>query len=296
MIEKLKGCGVATITPFKDGKVDLDSLSRIIEFQISEGIDYLVCLGTTAETATLSEVEQELIIASTKEVNSGRVPLVLGNLGGNNTQELLDKFDRIDFSGVDAVLSVSPYYNKPSQRGIFAHYSALARKSPVPIIMYNVPGRTASRIETETIVQLASTHGKIAGVKDATGDMVEVTKMSTRIPSDFILLSGDDPTTLPFISCGGHGVISVIANAFPKVFTKMVNHAREGSYREALSMHQLLIDLHYWLYIEGNPVGIKSCMASMGLCEPEVRLPLVEASEITQKGIVTELERIQHLL
>ncbi|NND31944.1 MAG: 4-hydroxy-tetrahydrodipicolinate synthase, partial [Saprospiraceae bacterium] len=250
-------------------------------------------LGTTAETATLTAMEEIMIIEKTKEINGGRVPLVLGNLGGNNTQVLLDKFDKIDFDGVDAILSVSPYYNKPSQRGIFEHYSELARKSPVPIIIYNVPSRTASRIETDTIVRLAKTHEKIGGVKDATGDMVEATKMAKSVDSDFIMLSGDDPTTLPFMACGGHGVISVIANAFPGLFTEMVSYAREGNYSQALVIHQKLIELHYWLYVEGNPVGIKSCLSSLGFCTPEVRLPLVEASEITRKGIAKELEKIK---
>jgi 4-hydroxy-tetrahydrodipicolinate synthase len=293
IFDKLKGCGVATITPFRNGDVDYEAIESVIEFQIKGGVDYFVFLGTTAETSTLSEKEEQLIINKTKEVNQGRVPLVLGNFGGNNTQALLSKFDRFDLNGVDAILSVSPYYNKPSQEGIFAHYTALAERTPVPIIMYNVPGRTASLVSTDTILRLADTQDMIAGVKDATGNMVEATRIAKLAASDFLVLSGDDPTALPFMSCGGHGVISVIANAYPAAFAKMINYCLAGDYQAAIEIHSRLIDLHYWLYVEGNPVGVKSCMEIMGLCTGEVRLPLVRASVQTVKGLENEMDSIE---
>lgn len=249
IVDQLKGCGVATITPFKNGAVDLDALSRVLEFQIEGGVDYLVCLGTTAETATLTEAEQKEIINRTLEVNKGRKPVVLGNFGGNNTQALLDKFDRFDFEGIAALLSVSPYYNKPTQEGIFQHYLALAQRSPLPIIMYNVPGRTASNISAETVVRLANSHANIAGVKDASADMVQATRIMRFTASGFLALSGDDPSTLPFLACGGKGVISVIANAYPDNFSTMCRLALEGDFEKARRINQALINLHHWLYL-----------------------------------------------
>lgn len=290
--DRLSGCGVATITPFRNGKIDFADLEAILEYQIAGGVDYLVCLGTTAETTTLSEAEQQQVIAHTLKINRERVPVILGNFGGNNTQELLDKFDRFKFEGIDAVLSVSPYYNKPTQEGIYLHYQALASKSPVPIIMYNVPGRTASNISAETVIRLARDHRNIGGIKDASADMVQATRIARSVRPDFLVLSGDDPTTLPFIACGGQGVISVIANAYPRHFSEMTRQALEGNFTEAARIHQQLIDLHYWLYLEGNPVGIKTCLQLMNLCTNEVRLPLAPASAATIDGMKREMDRI----
>jgi 4-hydroxy-tetrahydrodipicolinate synthase len=292
ILDQLKGCGVATITPFKNGKIDFEALEAILEFQIRGGVNYLVCLGTTAETSGLTEDEQHQIIRKTLAINAGRLPVVLGNMGGNNTQALLDKFDRFSFEGIDAILSVSPYYNKPTQEGIFLHYLALAKKSPLPIIMYNVPGRTASNISAETVIRLANAHKHIAGVKDASADLVQATKISKSVPPHFLMLSGDDPTTLPFMACGGHGVISVIANAYPSLFTRMTRLALEGAFSEANKLHQCLIDLHHWLYLEGNPVGIKGCMHLLDLCTPEVRLPLASISQTTLDKMKKEMSEI----
>lgn len=292
IVDQLKGCGVATITPFKNGGVDLDALSRVLEFQIEGGVDYLVCLGTTAETATLTEEEQKKIINRTLEINRGRKPVVLGNFGGNNTQALLDKFDRFDFEGITALLSVSPYYNKPTQEGIFQHYMALAQRSPLPIIMYNVPGRTASNISAETVVRLAKSHANIAGVKDASADMVQATRIMRFAASGFLALSGDDPSTLPFLACGGKGVISVIANAYPDKFSTMCRLALDGDFEKARKINHALINLHHWLYLEGNPVGIKGCMQLMGLCESEVRLPLTPITSETLKGLEMEMKKV----
>lgn len=290
--DRLKGCGVATVTPFRDNMIDFSALEAILEFQIDGGIDYLVCLGTTAETSTLSEKEQRQIIDKTLQVNQGRVPVVLGNFGGNNTQALVDKFDRFDFEGVDAVLSVSPYYNKPGQEGIFMHYQAIAEKSPLPVIMYNVPGRTASNISADTVIRLAQSHPNIKGIKDASADMIQASRMIRSVGVDFLVLSGDDPTTLPFIACGGQGVISVIANAYPAEFTRMTRLALRGDFDEAVKIHHQLIDLHQWLYLEGNPVGIKGCMNLLNLCTTEVRLPLTSVSDSTLERIKNEMDRI----
>jgi 4-hydroxy-tetrahydrodipicolinate synthase len=290
--DRLVGCGVATITPFRNNKIDFADLEAILEYQIAGGVDYLVCLGTTAETSTLSEAEQQQIIAHTLQVNRERVPVVLGNFGGNDTRELLDKFERFKFEGIDAVLSVSPYYNKPTQEGIYLHYQALASKSPVPIIMYNVPGRTASNISAETVIRLARDHRNIGGIKDAAADMVQATRIARSVRPDFLVLSGDDPTALPFIACGGQGVISVIANAYPRQFSEMTRQALEGNFTEAARIHQQFIDLHYWLYLEGNPAGIKTCLQLMNLCANEVRLPLAPASAATIDGMKQEMDRI----
>lgn len=290
--DRLKGCGVATVTPFRDNMIDFPALEAILEFQIDAGIDYLVCLGTTAETSTLSEKEQKQIIEKTLQVNRGRVPVVLGNFGGNNTQALLDKFDRFDFEGVDAILSVSPYYNKPTQEGIYLHYQAIAQKSPLPVIMYNVPGRTASNISADTVIRLARNHPNIKGIKDASADMTQASRMVRSVGIDFLVLSGDDPTTLPFIACGGQGVISVIANAYPGEFTRMTRLALMGDFNEAVKIHHQLIDLHQWLYLEGNPVGIKGCMNLLNLCTTEVRLPLISVSGSTLERIKNEMDRI----
>ncbi|MBK8500751.1 MAG: 4-hydroxy-tetrahydrodipicolinate synthase [Saprospiraceae bacterium] len=248
--------------------------------------------GTTAETSALTEEEQHQVIHKTLAVNSGRLPVVLGNFGGNNTQALLDKFDRFSFDGIDAVLSVSPYYNKPTQEGIFLHYMDLAEKSPLPIIMYNVPGRTASNISAETVVRLANAHMRIAGIKDASADLVQASRIAKSVPPHFLVLSGDDPTTLPFIACGGHGVISVIANAYPALFSRMTKLAIEGAFFEANKIHQCLVDLHHWLYLEGNPVGIKGCMHLLNLCTTEVRLPLASISQTTIDRMKKEMDEI----
>lgn len=290
-MQSLKGCGVATVTPFRNGIVDLQALTRVLEHQIAGGVDYLVCLGTTAETATLSEDEQRKVIEHTLKVNNARVPVVLGNFGGNNTAEILTRFDRFDLSDIAAILSVSPYYNKPSQEGIYQHYMALADRSPVPIIMYNVPGRTASNINAETVIRLSS-HPQICGVKDAASDMVQDAEIRKGVASDFLLLSGDDATTLALMGIGGDGVISVIANAYPRMFVEMVHAASSGDYDKAAEINMKLIRMDHWLYLEGNPVGIKGCLSILGLCSDEVRLPLVPISKDVKTKMADEMKGI----
>ena len=288
-LSSLAGCGVATVTPFTDGEVDYHALTAILEYQLSGGIDYLVCLGTTGEAATLDEGEQRDIINHTLDVVANRVPVVVGNFGGNDTRAICNKFSRFNLTRASAILSVSPYYNKPTQEGIYQHYKTIASFSPLPIVMYNVPGRTSSNIEAKTVVRLANDVPNIIGVKDASGDMVQATEIAKQT-DEFLLLSGDDPSVLPFISCGGMGVISVIANAFPREFSEMTHLALDGHFDKARRIHQLLIGVHRWLYHEGNPAGIKGCLELAGLCSREVRLPLVALSVDTMESLKKEIK------
>ncbi len=289
--ERFRGTGVATITPFVNGKVDLTALEKIVDFQIAEGVNYLVCLGTTGEAITLSDDEIQNILKTTLAVNAGRVPVVFGIFGGNNTTGLVKRLAQFDLTGVDALLSSSPAYNKPTQDGIYAHYRMLAEASPLPIILYNVPGRTCSNISAETILRLAEID-HIIGVKDASGDMVQATKIIKSKPHDFLVLSGDDPTTLPLLSCGGDGVISVIANAFPGLFSRMVSDAIDENFVEARIIHRQLIDIHHWLYVEGNPAGVKGAMEILGFCRREVRLPLVPLSDQSYRNLSVAMQHV----
>ena len=282
--DKFRGTGVATITPFRDGEVDLDGLAEIIEFQIEQGVDYLVCLGTTGEAITLSNEETLAVLHKTIAVNAGRVPIVLGIFGGNNTHVLANKLANYDLEGVDAVLSSSPAYNKPTQEGIYQHYCTLAKRSPRPIIIYNVPGRTCSNITAETILRLAAVDN-IIGVKDASADMIQAAQVIKNKPADFLVLSGDDPTTLALLATGGEGVISVIANAYPGLFSSMVRAGLAGDFITARRIHLQLLDIHPSLYKEGNPAGIKGAMEILGLCKREVRLPLVPLSDLVFKNL-----------
>ncbi len=281
----LHGCGVATITPFLNGKVDFEALKAIVDFQIGGGVDYITCLGTTAETATLTESEQQAVLECVLNTAGGRVPVVAGQFGGNNTAEIIRRFDRFALDGCSAILSVSPYYNKPSQEGIFQHYKAIAAAAPLPIIIYNVPGRTASNVTADTVVRIAAECERVVAVKDASSDLAQATQIVHGARPGFLLLSGDDATTLPLIACGGQGVISVIANAYPKAFSTMVRYALAGDYTAARAIHDPLIIMDHWLYLEGNPTGIKACMAHLGLCTPEVRLPLVPMTETTSQAL-----------
>ncbi len=287
-----RGTGVATITPFKDGKVDFDTLARIIDYQIDQGVDYLVCLGTTGEAITLSHDETRAVLKKTIEVNKSRVPLVFGIFGGNNTAYLAEKLKNYDLDGVDAVLSSSPAYNKPTQEGIFRHYQTLAEHSPRPIILYNVPGRTSSAIDVNTTLRLAHEVPNVIGIKDASGDMVQATRLVKQKPEDFLILSGDDPTTLPFLACGGDGVISVIANAFPALFSDMVRHALNGDFTAARKNHLTLIDVHPPLYKEGNPAGIKGAMEILGYGKRTVRLPLVDLTDATYLQLKEAMDQV----
>ncbi|MGV3696822.1 4-hydroxy-tetrahydrodipicolinate synthase [Flavobacterium sp.] len=284
-MQSLIGTGVALVTPFKkDFSVDVDALKAIVNFQIDNGIDYLVVLGTTAESATLSKDEKELVIATIVEANKGRLPLVLG-VGSNNTAEVVEELKSRDFKDFVAILSVSPYYNKPTQGGIYQHFKAVAEASPIPVILYNVPGRTASNMLPSTIIRLANDFKNIVAVKEAAGDIVQAMKLIQDKPKDFLVISGDDMITLPMVLAGGAGVISVIAEGFPKQFSEMVHLGLNKRVDEAYKLHYLLADSIDMIFEQGNPAGIKEVFKSLGLSENFVRLPLVNVSEDLAKRL-----------
>lgn len=273
------GTGVALVTPFKkDFSVDVESLIKIVNFVIDGGVEYLVVLGTTAETATLSSVEKELVIETIVKANAGRLPLVLG-VGGNNTLSVVEELKTRDFSSFSAILSVSPYYNKPTQEGIYQHFKAVAEASPVPVIVYNVPGRTASNMLPSTVIRLANDFKNIIGIKEAAGDIVQAMKLIQNKPEGFLIISGDDMITLPMILAGGSGVISVIGEGFPKEFSEMVRLGLQRKVDEAYSIHYKLADSIDMIFEQGNPAGIKEVFKSLGLSENTVRLPLVNVNE-----------------
>jgi 4-hydroxy-tetrahydrodipicolinate synthase len=278
-MQSLIGTGVALVTPFrKDFSVDVEALKAIVNFQVDNGIDYLVVLGTTAETATLSKDEKELVIKTIVEANKGRLPLVLG-VGSNNTQEVVAELKSRDFADFVAILSVSPYYNKPTQEGIYQHFKAIAEASPLPIILYNVPGRTASNMLPSTIIRLANDFKNIVAVKEAAGDIVQAMKLIQGKPKDFLVISGDDMITLPMVLAGGSGVISVIAEGFPKQFSEMVHLGLNKRVEDAYKLHYLLAESIDMIFEQGNPAGIKEVFKSLGLSENTVRLPLVNVDE-----------------
>jgi len=288
-MDKIKGTGVALITPFnEDFSVDYIGLKKLIDHQIEGGIDYLVLMGTTGESAVLSKVEKQEVIAFCKKINAGKLPIVLG-IGGNNTLALVEEIKNTDFTGVDAVLSVSPAYNKPTQEGIYQHYKLIADVCPLPIILYNVPGRTASNMEVETTLRLANNFDNIVAVKEASGDMDQIMKIIKNKPSDFVVLSGDDGLTLPMIYMGAEGVISVIGQSHPKDYSNMVSFGMSGNKKIANQLHYELYDFYGPLYAEGNPAGVKACLEFLGICKAVVRPPLVEASDTIKNQLKTLL-------
>jgi 4-hydroxy-tetrahydrodipicolinate synthase len=277
-MQALIGTGVALVTPFKkDFSVDTEALTRIVNFQIDNGIDYLVVLGTTAENATLSQDEKELVIQTVVTANNKRLPLVLG-VGGNNTHKLVEELKTRDFTDFVAVLSVSPYYNKPTQEGIYQHFKAIAEASPIPVILYNVPGRTACNMMPSTVLRLANDFKNIIGIKEAAGDMVQAMKLIQGKPEGFLVISGDDMITLPMVLSGGSGVISVIGEGFPKLFSDMVRLGLERKVDEAYKIHYKLADAIDMIFEQGNPAGIKEVHKLLGLSENTLRLPLVNVN------------------
>jgi len=278
-MQSLIGTGVALITPFKkDFSVDVEALTRIVNFQIENGINYLVILGTTAENATLSLEEADLVIQTVVQANAKRLPLVLG-LGGNNTQKVIDELNSRDFSDFAAILSVSPYYNKPTQEGIYQHFKAIAEASPIPVILYNVPGRTASNILPSTVIRLANDFKNIVAIKEAAGDIVQAMKIIQNKPDGFHVISGDDMITLPMVLAGGSGVISVIGEGFPRQFSDMVCAGLNRNVDQAYQLHYLLSEAIDMIFEQGNPAGIKEVFKTLGLSENTVRLPLVNVDE-----------------
>jgi len=284
-MDKIKGTGVALITPFnKDLSVDYIGLENLLNHVIDGGVDFLVLMGTTGESSVISKFEKKEIITFCKKINDGRLPIVLG-IGGNNTLNLLEEMKNTDFNGIDAVLSVSPAYNKPTQEGIYQHYRMIAEICPLPIILYNVPGRTASNIETDTILRLANNFSNIIAVKEASGDLDQIMKIIKDKPDNFMVLSGDDGLTLPMIHMGAEGVISVIGQSHPKEYSEMVRIALKGEKNNSNLLHYKLYDFYQPLYAEGNPVGIKACLEVIGICSSVVRPPLIMASDIIKNQL-----------
>ena len=288
----LKGMGVALITPFKDDEsIDFDALSKLIEYQIQNGIDYLVVLGNTAETPTLTEQEKNEVLSFVIERVKERVPIVLG-LGGNNTRGIVERLKTESFQGVDAILSVVPYYNKPSQEGIYQHYKAIASATKLPVILYNVPGRTGVNMTAETTLRLAREFDNIVAIKEASGNITQMDDIIKNKPKDFMVISGDDGITFPLITLGAVGVISVIGNAFPREFSRMVRLALEGDYANALLIHHKFTELFELLFVDGNPAGVKSILSSMGYIRNRLRLPLVPTRITTYEKIRVVLQKL----
>jgi 4-hydroxy-tetrahydrodipicolinate synthase len=291
-MKKLIGTGVALITPFKeDFSVDVAGLKNVVNYNIDNGIDYLVILGTTAENATLSKEEKQLVIATVIEVNAGRLPLVLG-IGGNNTAAVVEEIKATDLSRFVAILSVSPYYNKPTQEGIYQHFKAISKVSECPIIVYNVPGRTASNIAPETVIRLAKDFENIVAIKEAAGDLVQAMKLIDGCPKDFLVISGDDMIALPMVLAGGAGVISVIGEGFPKEFSEMVKLGLNRKVDDAYKIHYKLAPAIDYIFEEGNPAGIKAVFSKLEICGATVRLPLVGISDELSSKIDSFVENI----
>ena len=285
MTNQLIRTGVALITPFtKDNQVDTEALTRIVDYVTEGGVEFIVVLGTTSEAPTLTKDEKRIVRETIIKANKGRLPLVLG-IGGNNTQNVIDEIKQTDLSPFVAILSVTPYYNKPSQNGLYTHFAAIAKESTLPIILYNVPGRTGVSMTAETVVRLANDFQNIVAIKEASGNLLLDMNIIKDMPKDFILLSGDDATTLPAVYMGGSGAISVIGIAYPKEFSEMVRLGRQRKTVEANKLQYKLLPRTALAFKEGNPIGIKAMLAVKGLCELYVRLPLVEASEELKKAI-----------
>lgn len=292
----LSGMGVALITPFKeDESIDFDALARLLEYQIQNGTDYLVVLGTTGETPSLTEEEKRQIQRFVVERTRGRIPLVLG-IGSNNTRNVVEHLYSDDLSGYDAILSVVPYYNKPSQEGIYQHYATIAQASPLPIILYNVPGRTGVNMTAETTLRLAHDFNNIIAIKEASGNISQMDDIIKNKPHDFMVISGDDGVTFPLITLGAVGVISVIGNAFPKEFSRMVRLALNGNYNQALTIHHRFTELFSLLFVDGNPAGVKCLLNLMGMIENKLRLPLVPTRITTYEKIQDVLEKLRNIV
>jgi len=282
---QLKGTGVAIITPFtKSGKVDFIGLTNVVNYIIKGKCEYIVVLGTTGETATLNTEEKMLVVAHIIKENKKRVPLVLG-IGGNNTQEVIETIKQVDLSAFVAILSVSPYYNKPSQRGIYEHYKAIAQSTSKPIILYNVPGRTASNIAADTTLKLANDFKNIVAIKEASGSIEQCMAIIKNKPKNFLVISGDDNLTLPLLACGADGVISVLANAYPKYFSEMVRCGLKGDFSTARKLHYKTFEITNQLFADGNPGGIKLALELLKICGSDVRLPLVKPNESVQQKL-----------
>ena len=290
-MNKFRGTGVALITPFdSDHNIDFNGLEKLVNHCIDGGVDYLVVMGTTGENAVLSSAEKLEVLKFVQKVNAGRKPIVYG-IGGNNTAGLVETIKSTDFSGIDAILSVSPYYNKPTQEGIYQHYKTISEACPVDIILYNVPGRTSSNMSADTTLRIARDFDNVIAIKEASGDMEQVMKIINERPEGFLVISGDDNLTLPIIACGGDGVISVSGEGFPKVFTAMVNDALNGNMDSARQGHYRLFEVTKLLFAEGNPGGIKAALKHQDVCEEHMRQPLWMISEELRARIGEEIKK-----
>ena len=293
MKTRLKGMGVALITPFKeDGSVDYDALLRLVDYQLENGTDFLCVLGTTAETPTLTKEEKEKVKRTIIDRVDGRLPILLG-VGSNSTQAVVDSVKNDDMTGVDALLVVVPYYNKPSQEGIYQHYKAVAEATELPIVLYNVPGRTGVNMTAETTLRLANDFENIVAIKEASGNIVQMDEIIKNKPEGFDVISGDDGITFPLITLGAVGVISVLGNAFPREFSRMTQLALEGDYANALLIHHKFAEMCNLLFVDGNPAGVKAMLGIMGMIENKLRLPLVPARQVTCEKLSAAWNKIK---
>lgn len=289
----LSGTGVAVVTPFlKDGNVDYPGLTNVINHIIKGKCEYLVIMGTTAESPTLNKQEKKDVLKHALKVAAGRVPVVYG-VGGNNTAEVCAQLEHTDFSGVTAILSVAPFYNKPNQRGLYEHYKAVANSSPLPVIMYNVPGRTGMNMTAETTLKLAHDFPRLVAMKEASGNLEQIMAIIKDAPKDFLVISGDDLLTLPMIASGAHGVISVVANAFPRRFSDMVRYSLAGDFAKARPLHYDLMRVTQLFFADGNPGGVKVSLEVQKLCKAHVRLPLYAVNDSVHAGIVKETRKLR---
>ncbi len=291
-MNKFHGTGVALVTPFNaDGSVDFDGLKNLINYLIEGKVEYLVSLGTTGEASTLNKDEKKKIWEFTAEINNGRLPLVAG-IGGNDTRAIAQNIKDFEVSGYSAILSASPYYNKPTQEGIYQHYKALSESSSLPILLYNVPGRTGSNVSADTTCRLATDLNNIIGIKEASGNFDQFNQIMRDKPADFMLISGDDPVAMPMISLGAVGVISVIGNALPKQLSDMIRLCLAGDFAKALPLHLSLIEFTRLMFVEGNPAGAKAALKHFGVCDDNLRLPLVKVSQGIREAIIAESKKI----
>lgn len=292
-MNRFHGTGVALVTPFNaDGSVDYDGLKKLINYQIDGKVEYLVSLGTTGESATLNKEEKKKIWAYTAEINNGRLPLVAG-IGGNYTAELIESIKDFDRNGYDAILSASPYYNKPTQEGIYQHYKAISESTDMDVLLYNVPGRTASNVSPETTCRLAHDFKNIIGTKEASGSFDQFNQIMRDKPEDFMLISGDDPVALPMIALGGAGLISVVGNALPFELSEMIRLSLKGDFKAAQPLHLQLVEFTRLIFAEGNPAGVKAALKHVGICGDHVRLPLVSASADLAASIAAQIQKIR---
>ncbi len=294
MHPNIHGTGVALVTPFKDDLcIDFKALTSLVEHCLSGGVNFLVVMGTTGESATLTFSEKQAVLTHVMDINQGRVPVVLG-IGGNNTQHVIDQCLAFNLEGIEAILSVSPFYNKPTQEGIYQHYKAISENSPIPIILYNVPGRTATNMSADTILSLATDFNNIIGVKEASGDLHQIMEIIDRKPSGFVVLSGDDDLTVPIILMGGQGVISVLGQALTKEYSSMVKFALMNDLVNSTQLHYDLRHFISPLFKEGNPAGIKKLLNILSICQDNVRLPLVKASKDIELEFKEKLDSLRN--